>query len=312
MIRFKNRLILLAFGVLILGTQAANATFSIAACEKDTGRCGVAVATHNLAVGDGVPFAEATVGAGVSQFETNPHHAEIILKALREGSSAQNALKETIKRDAEFTDGNDISFRQIGIVSFNDSAVAYTGGEAGSYAGHCADGLVSVQGNGLASEAVLTAMWDCFHKTNGAIEERLLKALEAGYAKGGQKIGLTSAALLVSTPEGWPVDTNLRVDFNSSRAILDLRKAYDANVARQLLFRARRILKSGDKQGAEKMIEKALGLAPDWDRIWLNAGWIAESEGDTALAKKRFCRFHDVNSVWAEILSDEIDFSECK
>lgn len=298
--------------MLILTSQTAQATFSIVACDTSTGRCGVAVATHNLAVGDGVPFAKANVGAGVSQFETNPRHREIILKSLLNGNSAETALEKAIKYDAEFTDGKDMSFRQIAVVSYGGNAAAHTGGKASSYAGHLFKDSVSVQGNGLASEAVLDAMWDSFHGADGSLEEKLITALEAGYASGGQKIGVTSAALLVSTPEGWPVDTDLRTDFNSDTAISDLRKVYDANVARQHLFRARLFLSSGNKKVANQLVEKALELAPDWDRIWLNAGRIAKEEGDRRLAKERFCRFQDINPVWAELLSDQIDLTDCK
>lgn len=289
----------------------AYATFSIVACDQDTGRCGVAIATHNLAVGNGVPFARAGIGAGVSQFETNPLHRQIILDALESGKSAQAALALALEGGHHFSDGNDTSFRQIGIVSFNGNAVAHTGAQAGAFAGHRAEGFVSVQGNGLVSQAVLDAMWDCFHKTEGPIEERLLTALEAGYAKGGQKIGVTSAALLVSTPEGWPVDVDFRIDFAVETAVSDLREAFDAGVARQRLFQARRFLANGDTARGKQLIAEALELAPNWDRIWLNAAWITEGIGQVDLARERFCRFSELNPTWADLLSDEIDFSNC-
>lgn len=293
-------------------TMNAHATFSIVACDQDTGRCGVAVATHNLAVGNGVPFARAGIGAGVSQFETNPIHQQIILDALESGKSAQDALALALERDSQFRDGSDTSFRQIGIVSFSGTAAAHTGTKASAFAGDRSEGFVSVQGNGLVSQAVLDAMWICFHKTEGSLEERLLTALEAGYARGGQKIGVTSAALLVSTPEGWPVDVDFRVDFAAETAVSDLREVFDAGVARQRLFQARRFLANGDTYRGKRLIAEALERAPNWDRIWLNAAWIAEEIGEVDLAKLRFCRFSEINPVWADLLRDEIDFSNCE
>lgn len=121
----------------------------------------------------------------ISQLETNPIHAVTIMTVLQEGGSAKDALAEAIKQDGKFLDGNDASARQIGVVSFKGNAAAHTGETAGQYAGHRADGFVSVQGNGLVSKDVLTAMWDCFHNTDGSLDERLLTALEAGYAEGG-------------------------------------------------------------------------------------------------------------------------------
>ncbi|MEO0818103.1 MAG: DUF1028 domain-containing protein [Pseudomonadota bacterium] len=289
----------------------ASATFSIVACDKDTGRCGVAVATHNLAVGNGVPFAKAGVGAGVSQFETNPLHRETIFAALGNGETAQIALEKALEIDGEFPDGNDPSFRQIGIVSIGGTAAAFTGHQASAYAGHKAGGYVSVQGNGLASDAVLDAMWNCFHSAEGPLEDRLMTALEAGYAEGGQTIGVTSAALLVSTPEGWPVDVDYRVDFAPGSAITDLRSVFDAGVARQLLFRARRAARDGALDRAEEYTVEALVRPPDWDRIWLNAAWLAEETGNREVANVRFCRFQALNPVWADMLSDEIEFSHC-
>lgn len=293
-------------------TTKAYATFSIVACDENSGWCGVAVATHNLAVGDGVPFAQAGIGAGVSQFETNPIHKLIILEALEGGANAQDALAQALEKDNQFSDGNDINFRQIGVVSVEGAAAAYSGHQAGAFFGHRAKGFVSVQGNGLVSEKVLGAMWDCFHKTDGSLGERLMTALEAGQAKGGQKIGLTSAALLVSTEEGWPVDVNLRVDYSTENAIAELRRAFNANVARQRLFQARRLLKSDNKQRRDKLVIEALKLAPDWDRIWLNASMLAADVGDMKEATKRFCRFSELNPVWADMLRDEIDFTGCE
>ena len=201
--------------------------------------------------------------------------------------------------------------RQIGVATPGQGASAYTGDDAGAFTGHRAEGRVTVQGNGLASEAVLVAMWDAFHRAGGPLDARLLAALEAGYAEGGQSIGVMSAALVTAGPEGWPVDVDLRVDYASGAAIAELRRAFDARVARQLLFRARQ-LAADDPAGAQTLIEEALLLAPDWDRVWLNAGWLADEAGQAAAARRRFCRFRTLNPNWAERLSDRIDFSACE
>ena len=277
----------------------AEATFSIVACEPDTGRCGVAVATHNLAVGHAVPFAVAGVGAGVSQFETNPAHAKAAVRALSDGETAASALATAMAADEQFMDGLGLEFRQIGIVSGSGNAAAFTGDEAGKYAAHRAEAWVSVQGNGLASEAVLDAMWTAFQDSDGPIDERLMLALEAGYAAGGQTIGVTSAALLVATPEGWPVDIDLRVDFAPGSAVEDLRVAFNATVARRLMLSAERLARDGRMADAAELVSRALDRAPTWDRIWLRAAILAECTGDESRSADYAQRFATLNPRWA-------------
>ncbi|MEL7311291.1 MAG: DUF1028 domain-containing protein [Pseudomonadota bacterium] len=284
----------------------ALATFSIAACDAETGACGVAVATHNLAVGNSVPFAVSELGAGVSQFETNPQHATVIVESLRAGSAAKDAISEALDRDSEFPDGLGAAYRQLGVVRFSGDATAYTGSEAGGYAGHQTTRFASVQGNGLASEDVLTSMLDRFEHSEGPLAERLLGALEAGYAAGGQTIGVTSAALLVATPQGWPVDIDLRVDFAPGTAIVDLRQMLDATTARTLLFRARR---SNNPEEAKDFALQSTRLAPTWDRIWLGAAQLAARLGDDETARANFRRFAELNPVWAERLAPEFEAS---
>ena len=284
------------------------ATFSIAACDPKTGECGVAVATHNLSVGHGVPFAWAEVGAGVSQFETNPCHAPAILKALQSKASAKAALEAALKADGQCDDGQDHSMRQIGVVSFDGTSAAHTGQEASGHAGQQSQYWVTVQGNGLASQAVLNDMMKTYQSTQGALSDRLMAALMAGQRAGGQGIGVLSAALLVATPNGWPVDLNLRVDFAPNTAVDDLKTLYDANIARRLLFRAQRI---DDPSQAQSLIEEALQRAPGWDRIWLRAARLAQQHGDEDHAKQRACQFKSLNPVWAERMSDEFDFNGC-
>lgn len=71
-----------------------------------------------------MPFAKAGIGAGVSQFETNPIHMGVILKTLEHGETAEKALEFALAHDDQYFDGNSISFRQIGIVGFNGTAAA--------------------------------------------------------------------------------------------------------------------------------------------------------------------------------------------
>jgi len=138
-----------------------------------------------------------------------------------------------------------------------------------------------------------------------------LTALEAGYQKGGQNIGVMSSALIVATPEGWPVDINLRVDFAPSYAVRDLRIAYNANYARQLMFRGERVAGEGDIALGMRLVSEALVRAPSWDRIWLRAAQFAEEHNDKKAAQYRRCYFKNLNPAWAKTLKNELDFKPC-
>uniref|UniRef100_UPI0028A09EC2 DUF1028 domain-containing protein n=1 Tax=Stenotrophomonas indicatrix TaxID=2045451 RepID=UPI0028A09EC2 len=214
------------------------ATFSIAACNE-AGDCGVAVATHNLAVGGvGVPWAQAKVGAVASQFETNPTYGSKGLELLATGRSPAQVLKQLLDEDGDF-DGTSIAERQIGLVSARGGNAQYTGATAqqADWAGAQGEGNVSVQGNGLAGPEVLAAMQRTFAATHGALAARLLAALEAGQAAGGQRSGQWSAALLVRKPGGEWQDTDLRVDADP-RAVPRLRELYDMRLSNEAIIRA--------------------------------------------------------------------------
>ncbi|MEL7296101.1 MAG: DUF1028 domain-containing protein [Pseudomonadota bacterium] len=294
---------------LVLGAMHnAAATLSIVACERDTGICGVAVATHNLAVGSSVPFAKYAVGAGVSQFETNPCHKGTLLRLLPFSDDLDAAIKQALAAEKQCLDGMDASYRQIAVVAANGAAAAHTGTRAEAYAGHRAAPFVSVQGNGLQTQSVLTAMLSAYQTSSGPLAERLLAGLVAGHNAGGQSIGVSSAALLVATKEGWPVDIDLRVDFAPVSAVGELVALYDRNLARQLLFRAAR---EDDAKRAASLVARAVELAPDWDRIALRAARLSRQLEDAALTGKYACRFNALNSKWAQRLKDEFDFSGC-
>ncbi|MEN7342519.1 MAG: DUF1028 domain-containing protein [Pseudomonadota bacterium] len=289
-------------------SSVADATFSIVACDAKTGACGVAVATNNLAVGASVPFAQALLGAGVSQFETNPCHSETVLEAIASGKSAEASLAIALANESSCPDGLSNAFRQVAVVSLDGTSAAFTGEHAGGYAGHRSGRHWSVQGNGLAGEVVVDAMVDTFAGSKGPLAERLLRALEAGFESGGQTIGVLSAALVVRTPAGWPIDTDLRVDFAPGTAVTQLREGYDAQVARQLLFRAARTDSNDD---ALALVERAVSLAKRWDRILLRAARIANDGQSPGLKNAYACAFQRLNPVWAAMLEGEFAFEDC-
>ena len=292
--------------VLLALPSLAGATFSIVACDRE-GNCGVAVATNNLAVGASVPYAQARVGALVSQFETNPTYGPKGLALLASGNSPEATIKALLDGDGNF-DGSTIAERQVGIVDAKGHSAVYTGSEAMSatWAGAEQGDGYSVQGNGLAGAEVVSAIKRTFASSTGTLAERLMAALEAGQAAGGQTIGKRSAALLVRTTQGEWQDIDLRVD-GAAEPIEDLRHLMEQHYALQAIIRAEHQAKKGANADARASISEALRRSCGWDRIWRRAARLAMTMGDTNGALDYLGVFFSINPVWARIeIKDDV------
>ncbi|MFZ6644609.1 DUF1028 domain-containing protein [Undibacterium sp. TJN25] len=300
--------VLLGFATICMAIfpSTALATFSIVACSKD-GSCGVAVATNNLAVGASVSYARAGVGAMVTQFETNPEYGPKGLQLLSAGASPEDAVKTLLAGDGNF-DGTTIAERQVGMADVRGRSFAYTGEQASRarWAGARHGDGYSIQGNGLTSEKVISAMEKVFLASGGTLAERLMASLEAGQAAGGQTIGKLSAALLLKTPDGVWQDIDLRVD-GAAEPIRDLHRLMDQHYAFDAILRAERQVKKGMLPEARLSIAEALHRSGQWDRIWRRAARLAMGMGDTGRALDYLGVFTAINPVWAkEELQDEI------
>jgi uncharacterized Ntn-hydrolase superfamily protein len=289
-------LTLLALG---LWVSSAEATYSIIACDAKTRACGVAVQTNNLAVGASVPYAQAGVGALVSQFETNPRYGPRGLALLAQGKAPDEVLKQLLSEDGNF-EGQGPEARQVAIVSLAGKTAVHTGEDAqrADWAGARSGAGYSIQGNGLASAGVVEAMERAFLQTSGTLANRLLAALSAGDAAGGQKTGRESAALLVKAPEGWPIDIDLRVD-HSADPVGDLRTLFNMQTGRQQIAEARRAAQGGDSAGARALIFQAVARASMWPRVWLQAAHIAIDIEEPELALQYLSVAFSQNPAWA-------------
>ena len=197
-------------------------TFSIVAWDALTGMTGVAVATKHLAVGALVPHARAGVGAIATQAQTNPMLGIQGLELLtaRRTATADWVLGQLLQADAERDD------RQLHLVNPAGQAAAWTGKNCVDWAGHQTHPGFSVAGNMLIGEAVLTAMAKAYQQAEmEPFSQRLLLALDAGDAAGGDKRGRQSAALYVVDQSPYP-HLDLRIDHHS-QPIEALRELYE-------------------------------------------------------------------------------------
>ena len=168
-------------------------TFSIVARSEDGESLGVAVASKFLAVGSAVPAAVAGIGAIATQADANVAYKGLALSHLDDGATAEVALARLLEDD----EGR--AHRQVGVVDAEGSAATHTGDECFDWAGGDTGPGVAIQGNILAGPQVVEAMRRAWDESAGEpkLERRLLAALAAGDAAGGDKRGRQSAALLV-------------------------------------------------------------------------------------------------------------------
>jgi uncharacterized Ntn-hydrolase superfamily protein len=199
-------------------------TYSIAACDLDRGQWGVATQSKFLAVGSIVPWAEPGAGALATQAYANPRYGPDGLALLRQGLTAE----EVVRRLTEADDGRDE--RQLGVVDGAGRGATYTGAACLDWAGGRAGDGYAVQGNILVSGDTVEALAASFKGSEGSLAERLLEALAAAQAAGGDKRGQQSAAVLVVERDGGYAgltDTlvDLRVDDHEA-PIEELRRLY--------------------------------------------------------------------------------------
>lgn len=171
-------------------------TFSIVARDPETGELGVAVQSRVVAVGAIVPYAKAGVGAIATQAFANPTYGPDGLRMMGEGMKPQQVIEALTSADPKSAE------RQVGMINAAGDVANFTGSGCMEWAGGRTGKDFAVQGNILTGPEVVEAMAKSFEATNGELAVRLIDALAAGQAAGGDKRGKQAAAVLV-VREGW-------------------------------------------------------------------------------------------------------------
>ncbi len=249
-----KRALLVPFALTLLAAGAAGAqrpvhTYSIVARDAETGQLGVAVQSHWFSVGPIVPWAEAGVGAVATQSFADPGYGPLALELLRAGKTAEQALHGLLAADAH------PEVRQVAVVDAAGNVAVHTGENSIEAAGHRTGPGYSVQANLMLKSTVPDAMARAFEGAEGDLAERLLAALEAAQAEGGDIRGTQSAAIVVvsGAPTGRPwVDRmfDLRVE-DHPKPVEELRRLVH-------LARAYRHMNAGDEAVADGDVERAL------------------------------------------------------
>lgn len=199
-------------------------TFSIVACDPETSELGVAVQSRVVGVGAIVPYAKAGVGAVATQAFANPKYGPEGLRLLSEGLKPEEVIKTLTGADEGAEE------RQVAVLSADGAVANFTGSKCMDWAGGRTGRNFAVQGNILTGPEVVEAMAASFASTSGPLALRLIDALAAAQAAGGDRRGQQAAALLV-VREGWGYGggndryVDLRVD-DHERPIEELRRIY--------------------------------------------------------------------------------------
>ena len=275
-------------------------TYSIVARDDETGQMGVAVQSHYFSVGPIVPWAEAGVGAIATQAHVEVSYGPKGLELMRGGTPAGRALGVLVFSDKE------ADHRQVGMVDAMGRAVAHTGEKCIAEAGDRQGEGVSVQANMMRNPTVPDAMLGAYEKTAGDLAERLLAALDAAEAEGGDVRGKQSAAIVIvkgrASDKPWADRLiDLRVEdhpqpLEELRRLVQMKRAYDA------VERAEEAALAGDMETAAR--EYALAEPNMGDNVEASF-WAATSlaaagteKEARALLQKSLSR-HD---GWAELL----------
>jgi uncharacterized Ntn-hydrolase superfamily protein len=181
-------------------------TWSIIARDNATGQFGIAVATRFFAVGGRVPYIAAGLGAIATQALVNPYYGIDGLKLLREGGAPRDIVKTLIAADSGHAS------RQLHIMDAAGRIASHTGSACVDWCGHIEGNNFSIAGNMLAGARVLEDTAKTYTGSEKLpFAQRLIKAMRAGEAAGGDKRGKQSAALLIHDEEEWSA-LDLRVD----------------------------------------------------------------------------------------------------
>lgn len=257
-------------------------TFSIVARDPATGELGVAVQSHWFSVGPIVAWAEAGVGAVATQSFVDPSYGKNGLDLMRVGKSAPDTLKELLEKD----EGREV--RQVAMIDAQGRVDAWTGKNDIQAAGHIVGKNFSVQANLMLNDKVWPAMARAFENTKGDLADRMLAALDAAQAVGGDIRGRQSAAMVVVTgkPTGqaWKDRTfDLRVD-DSPQPLLELRRLVKLQRAYNHMNAGDLAVEKKDNEGALREYGAAEKLVPDnaemiyWHAVALvNMGRVDES-----------------------------------
>jgi uncharacterized Ntn-hydrolase superfamily protein len=267
------------------------------ALDPATGELGVAVQSHWFSVGPLCAWARAGIGAVATQSVVEPAYGPNALDRLADGINPKQALGELLAADPL----QDV--RQVAVISRDGIVATHTGRNCIDHAGHVSGEHHSCQANMMVRDTVPRAMSDAFEGSTGALQDRLLGALEAAEGQGGDVRGRQSAAMVVVPAEGepWRRTVDLRVEDHDApleelRRLITLQSAYDLAGAGDELLAAGRTDEAGE------LYTQAAQLAPNSDELLFWSGLARAQAGDLHAGVEAVRRAAEENPNWLVLL----------
>ena len=275
----KKIIIILTFVLLtqsVWATMPVN-TFSIVGYDPATGEVGVAVASKYFAVGSVVPWAKADVGAIATQAWVNADYGIIGLELLEKGMSPGEVVDSLTKADTLS------SRRQLGIIDNKGRSSSFTGKDCMNWAGGMTGINCAAQGNILVSKDVVAKMVEAFENTKAELGAKLLAALLAGDAAGGDSRGRQSAALYVVKNEPgqrYDREIDIRVDDNP-QPFKEIARLYHISSAMSHLEKASLLNQKGDLMGAVNEARLSVQAGPELPETYYDLACYLSLSGET-------------------------------
>jgi uncharacterized Ntn-hydrolase superfamily protein len=273
-------------------------TYSIVARDPGTGELGIAVQSHWFSVGSTVAWARAGVGAVATQSIAEAAYGPRLLDRLAADEAPTAALAAELSADEL------ARFRQVAVVDSAGRVAVHSGDGCMPHAGDRPGEGFSAQANLMASPRVWPAMAEAFEAAEGPLARRLLAALDAAEAAGGDVRGRQSAALVVVPVEGepWRRSVELRVE-DAVNPLAELRRLLDLHDAYELADRADALAGEGRHRDAAELYVRAAEAAPANVELSFWAGLGIAAGGDLARGAERVRAALDADDGWRALLA---------
>ncbi|WP_240032192.1 DUF1028 domain-containing protein [Psychroflexus aestuariivivens] len=276
-------------------------TFSILARDSETGQMAVGVQSHWFSVGTVVPWGQSGVGVVATQSFVNEAYGYEGLKLMSKNMSPAKVLEQLRNKDEGQV------FRQVAMMSNNGEIAAFTGNKCVQDARHIIGENYSIQANMMVSENVVYNMRQAFEEHSDlALAERVVKALEAGQAAGGDIRGKQSAALIVvdSKPSELPWNdklVDLRVD-DHNQPIQELSRLLNVHRAYEYMAKGDLAMEEGNAESALEAYHQAEKLLPNQDEIqfWKAVALVNAKQVKNSIPV--FERLFKKDKKWQELL----------
>lgn len=273
-------------------------TYSIVARDPGTGELGAAVQSHWFGVGSLVTWARLGVGAVATQSVVEPAYGPLMLDRLAAGADPVEALDSLLSKD------DSARFRQVAAVDAAGSVAVHSGEGCIEHVGHLSGEGFSTQANMMAEPGVWPAMAEAFERSGGPLARRLLNALEAAEAAGGDVRGRQSTALLVvpGAGESWRKSVDLRVE-DSPEPLAELARLLDLQEAYEMARRGDDLAGVGRHDEASEVYLRASEMAPGSDELLFWAGLSLAHGGDVDGGAERVTRAIAHHAGWRDLLA---------